>query len=362
MVSGRAFALVAAVDRAANLDPDSVLRARVGGMKQTRLVRVSVPLLTTLAALLFADAAPAETWTGETTTVAGTEGSPSPEITLVKASAAYDPLVGNLNFTVVTGAAPQPEIGGKPNEGLLIGMFVKTTATCGITVLQELSNPPGKVTVLSEALFEGVFSEPTVARGINAIPPAPLPVDKTVSGATTSFKTETTALKDQGFNCVIIRAEDAEQKNATVMAYPIAPPPPPPAPTPPTPAPAPPIPAPAALSIAKPKPQTLKVGRWKTVKVKVTNTGATASVLGSLRVKAPKGVLVKPEKQKLPTLDPGESWTVSIRLELTKKAKEKSTVTLTGSAPGATSTTGSFVLKLKPEDNATGDGKPGGSK
>lgn len=331
-------------------------------MKRTRLVRVSVPLLAALAALLFASAAPAETWTGETTTVAGTEGTPSPELTLVKASAAYEPTGGNLNVTVVTAAAPQPNIGGEPNGSLLFGMFVKTTATCSVAVFQEIFNPPGKVTILSQAIFEGVFSEPTIARGINASPPAGLAIQKTVSGATTNFTTEAPALKDQGFNCAVIRAEDAEQKNATVMAYAITPPPPPPAPAPPVPAPAPPVPAPAALFIGKPKPQTLKVGRWKTVKVKVTNTGGTASVRGSLRIKAPKGVLVKPEKQKLPTLAPGASWTVSIRLELTKKAKEKSTVTLTASAPGAISATGSSALKLKSAGNATGDSKPGGNK
>jgi copper chaperone CopZ len=114
----------------------------------------------------------------------------------------------------------------------------------------------------------------------------------------------------------------------------------------------PPAPLPPALSIPKPKPMTLKVGKWKTVKIRVTNTGGTDAVQGSLRIKAPKGVLVKPEKQQLPTLAPGASWTVSLRLELTKKAKEKSTLTFTGTAAGAVTATGSFVLKLKPETNA----------
>lgn|GEM_PF-2172891 len=100
------------------------------------------------------------------------------------------------------------------------------------------------------------------------------------------------------------------------------------------------------LSIARPKPLTLKVGKWKTVKVNVTNTGATGSGTGSLRVKAPKGVTVTPEKQQLPVLAPGKSWTVSVRVQLTRKAKKKSTLALTASASGITGT-GSLVVKLK---------------
>src|SRR4051794_30325842 len=102
-------------------------------MKRIRLVRVSVPLLAALAALFFASAASAETWTGETTTVGGTEGTPSPELTLVKSSTAYEPTGGNLDLTVVTAAAPQPEVGGEPNRSSLFALLVNTTATCGLT-------------------------------------------------------------------------------------------------------------------------------------------------------------------------------------------------------------------------------------
>lgn len=40
---------------------------------------------------------------------------------------------------------------------------------------------------------------------------------------------------------------------------------------------------------------------------------------GSLRLKAPRGVLVKPEKQKLPVLGAGESWTVTAKVQLTRR-------------------------------------------
>ncbi|MBS1877957.1 MAG: hypothetical protein JST31_00435 [Actinobacteria bacterium] len=109
----------------------------------------------------------------------------------------------------------------------------------------------------------------------------------------------------------------------------------------------PPAPAPAlaALSIAKLKPLMLKAGKWKTVQVKVTNTGGAETAPGTLRVKATKGVLVKLASQKLPTLNPGASRTVSIRVQLTDKAKKIPTLTLSGLASGV-SARGSLVLKL----------------
>ena len=57
-------------------------------------------------------------------------------------------------------------------------------------------------------------------------------------------------------------------------------------------------------------------------------------------------MLIKPQRQRLPALLPGESWTVSARVELTEKAKATSTVGLTASAGGLTAT-GSLVLRLK---------------
>jgi hypothetical protein len=131
------------------------------------------------------------------------------------------------------------------------------------------------------------------------------------------------------------------------MSFTLAPPPPaPPAPAASMPAAAP-APAPPVLSIAVPKPLRLKVGKWRSVKLKVTNTGATTTSVGSLRLKAPAGVVVKPVSQQVPVLLPGGSITLSVRVELTKKAKKKSTVSLSGSAPGATGARGSLVLKLE---------------
>jgi adhesin HecA-like repeat protein len=97
------------------------------------------------------------------------------------------------------------------------------------------------------------------------------------------------------------------------------------------------------LSLAKAKPLKLAAGKWKTVKVTVTNTGGTVVPQGSLRLKAPKGVVVRPGRQKLPSLLPGDSWTVSARVKLTAKAKAKSTVRLAASSGGLTAG-GALVL------------------
>jgi uncharacterized membrane protein len=127
--------------------------------------------------------------------------------------------------------------------------------------------------------------------------------------------------------------------SGTTMTTPVPAPAPAPAP--------PPASAPPVLSIAKPKALKLAVGKSKTIRVKVSNAGATATAPGSLRVKAPTGVVVKPERQQIPTLAPGRSFSLSVRVELTVKAKPKSTVSLTGTAPGVVTAKSSLVIKRK---------------
>jgi uncharacterized membrane protein len=153
------------------------------------------------------------------------------------------------------------------------------------------------------------------------------PATKIVSGTTTTLSTSAAAFANQGFDCVRVFISDAVEEGASIITFPIT--------APPASVPAPALsvavpsavtaPAPAALSIATPKPLKLKVGKSKTIKIKVSNTGATAAGKGTLEVKAPTGVLVRPGKQQIPALPPGGSSTLSIRVELTAKAKAKST-------------------------------------
>jgi hypothetical protein len=180
-----------------------------------------------------------------------------------------------------------------------------------------------------------------------------LPASKSISGMTTTLSVTSGNLVEAEFKCAVIWT--GASGGGSAMTFPLKPAPEPepapatapaPAATPATtPAPAP-IPAPPVLSIAKARPLKVKAGTWKTVHIKVTNTGATATAQGSLRVKAAKGVLVKPEVQKLPIVTPGASFTLSVRVKLTEAAKTKSTLAVTGTAPGITGT-GSIVLKLR---------------
>jgi hypothetical protein len=105
-----------------------------------------------------------------------------------------------------------------------------------------------------------------------------------------------------------------------------------PTPTPPQPL----VPAPAALSLAKLKPLNLKTGKWRKVKIKLSNPGATAVGPIAIKAKAPAGVVLKPGSGKLglPSLLGGQTWTVSLEVKLTEKAKSKSTLSLTATATG----------------------------
>jgi hypothetical protein len=331
-------------------------------MSRHRHFRAPALLVVMLAALLvFAAGASAETRTGESN--ASVPGAVSPEATLLKSSASYDTTTGTVGFEFTTAAEPRAEDeGGKPSETVADLALFSATSGCSFGALESrLYSPP-------LLLIESHYSEPTAAVAIVAttlenLPPFSIPVGKTVSGTTTTLALALPEITNQGFNCAIVLTR--EEKGESLMAFPIAAPVIPPetpvspanpeSPTAPSAPAAPaapsapaavPAPPPAALSIAKAKPLKLKVGKSKTVKVKVTNTGATATAQGSLRVKPAKGVLVTPETQKLPVLVPGASWTVSVRVQLTEKAKPKSMLSVTGTASGLTAK-GSLVVKLK---------------
>jgi hypothetical protein len=288
------------------------------------------------ALLVFAaTAAAAETLTGEST-APFIEGEPDPEVTIVKGAASFETASGHVVFDVTTAEAPSMSTFGAVIAGL-------TTSPC---------SPP---TSLEGTLHQLAFGFPILSIGSNyqtvtaeattgsSSAPVHLPASKSISGMTTTLSITSGNLVEAGFKCAVIWT--AASGGGSAMTFPIKPAPEPAPATAPTPAPAP-IPAPPVLSIAKARPLKVKAGTWKTVHIKVTNTGATATAQGSLRVKAAKGVLVKPEVQKLPIVTPGASFTLSVRVKLTEAAKTKSTLAVTGTAPGITGT-GSIVLKLR---------------
>jgi NPCBM-associated, NEW3 domain of alpha-galactosidase len=313
-------------------------------MSQLRRFRAPAVLIAALAAILvFAATAAAETRTGEGAAAANPRIAP--ELDVVKAAATYEATTGSVGFTVTTLAAPlsefEPGEEGEKSEAELSAVLASVPGTCTLASAEFDATYP---------LFEiGTdYSEPTAealvfSDQVGGAPTLLGPAAKSVADVTTNLSFASGSIANNGFNCAVIFTEE-DGSEPTYLTFPISVPPAAPAPVV-APAPAPPAPAPAALSIAKSKPLKLKAGKSKTVKIKVTNTGGTATGLGSLRVKAPAGVTVKPEKQRVPVLPPGASWTLSVRVQLTAKAKKSSTIALTGTAPGTTAKS-SFVVKL----------------
>lgn len=292
--------------------------------------------------LAIAATASAETRSGESTGSLPL-GNPSAESTIVRSSATYD-TAGSMAFTVTTLGAPQEESEGAANTTTIAVGFLTAPECTSAAVLFSGKQPPTPYTLIKSFYGSKEAGGAVVVEGGGEVS---LPgATKTVSGATMTFSLPATGeIANQPFNCAIVEA--GKNANLSAVAFPISVPAIPPAPpAPPAPTPQAAVPAPALLSLAKPKPVTLKAGKWRTVKIKVTNAGGTATGAGSLRVKAPKGVLVKPERQQLPVLTPGDSWTVSVRVQLTEKAKKTSNLALTATASGVTGT-GALVLKLK---------------
>jgi hypothetical protein len=307
-----------------------------------RFLRTPALLLAAFAVLLvLASPAAAVVSVGEESSPANMalEG----EEDLLKATVSYDSTAGTAIFTITTREAPTP------NPALAAGGALGTVpGGCSGPAIEAAE---GKVT--PELLLEAPYREPESAgdpqphwqafEQFNEAPSAANtgPLTKSVVGTTTTLSATTSQAANRPYNCAQVGVNETFGGLVDFVFVPLV--------AKPEPAPqvlksAPSIPP--ALSIAKVKPLKLKVGKSKSARIKVTNTGGTATAQGSLRVKPVGGVVVKPEVQKLPELAPGASWNVSVRLKLTAKAKKKSTLSLTGTASGATAK-GSLLVKLK---------------
>jgi hypothetical protein len=325
-----------------------------------RLRALPIAIVALAAILLFAATAAAETRTGEASSPASDFYTPEGDI--LNATASYDTTGGSAVFNVTTAGPAQAKIGGKPSKLFLQTLLFAANSGCNFEALVSGGIPFPLLAITDKYALEtaeGGLGGP--GGGLGESGATAVPVVRSVAGTTTNLSVTSSALANQGFNCVLasvarepalskeeLEEERKEQEAGTLpsgnfVIFPIsAPPAPATAPAPP--APAPPAAPPAALSIFKSKPLKLKVGKWATAKVKVTNSGSTATAPGSLQLKAAKGVIVKPARQKLPVLLPGGSWTVSYKVKLTAKAKKTSTLSLVGAA-GTLSARGSLVLK-----------------
>jgi hypothetical protein len=308
-----------------------------------------------LAALVLAAAASAEIRVGE----ASQPATPGvvPEADVLAAHAEYDSATGSVVFEVTTAAAPQAVTPGGEESSAEMKTALLSPAACRLASIGRSGFP---ILYMNSEYKEGgrTFWELWETEESDPEPPATEgPATKASAGTTTTLSVVAPAFANQAFDCAgvtVIDSESSVSERPLVFPLAVPPPPPPPAETTTTTtaaptqnvAPPPPGPAPAALSIAKAKPLKLKQGKWATVKVKVTNTGGSASDPGTLRLKAPKGVTAKPETQRLPALPSGGSWTVSARVQLTAKAKAKSTVALTATAAHTTAK-GSLVLERR---------------
>jgi hypothetical protein len=317
------------------------------GASRARLLAPFTLLVALATALVLAGPAAAEVRSGEGPAMFGSETNP--EAVLIKASASYDTETGAAAFTFTTAAEPQAEKGGNPNmDAAFLIDLLDVPSGCNVEELLAGNYIPpvlqigGEYGVLGgEAeLFKSKIGEeePIVLGG----------AERVVSGDTTRVAIRSSRLVNLPFDCAIV--DTTTGSGPMLAAFPISGPsaaPPAPTMTPPaSPAPAPPAPAPAKLSIAKAKkPLKLRVGKSTTVKVTVTNTGGSATVPGSLKLKGAKGVVVTPSSQKLPALAPGDSRTVTYKVKLTAKAKKSSTLSLVG-ASGSLSAKGSLVVKL----------------
>jgi hypothetical protein len=329
---------------------------------------VPLTLLVALAlTLAIAGTALAETKIGEGTSP---ENPSLPgEVDLLKGSIEYDVAAGGLTASFTTRTAPEstPESERPEVEYIVAAFHFEYPCSLeGIVEAQKAAEAEGKSFMAPFPAFEAfTFNRPLPE------PPPPFPVasaytslqnkgfilsepenlaaaSKAVSGTSLTISGTNAAAANYQFNCSEVVSMVSGETDVLFFPLSAKPEPPPAQTTPPAAQQQPPAPAvvPGVLSIAKAKkPLKLKVGKSRTVTVKVTNTGGSTTVPGSLRLKAAKGVVVTPKSQKLPALLPGNSWTVSYKVKLTAKAKKSSTLSLVG-ASGSLSAKGSLVVKL----------------
>jgi hypothetical protein len=305
-----------------------------------RLLAPTALICALVLALAFAATAAAETRAGEASSPVNDEISGKADI--LAATARYDSTAGTVSFTVTTREAPGASeelemVGllGRPKEGVCNVNLTQITLPAmeiiapGLSPLAPEAPPPSWIELSEEGKIGGFG-----------------PAKKSLNGTTTTLSAKSDELLvNKPFTCAVVAtakpgSEKVPSELLDELSFPLNVLPAPP--TTPTPS----GPAPGALSLAKSKPLKLKSGKWTKVKVKLSNPGGTAVGPVAIKAKAPVGVVLKPGsgQLKLPALLGGQTWTVTLEVKLTEKAKPKSTISLTGTAAGLTAQ-GSVVVK-----------------
>ena len=330
-----------------------------------RPLRHFLPVLATSLIVLIAVAASAsaEVRTGEGTSPVDT--SIPAEIDLLKATAEYNSESGLVSFLIDTRDA------GSPGSNARIGGFVVTTSSPCVTSTFESEQSETAFTPFMGVLgsadpeaeeAEYIFFE---EKEEEAQPVDGGPALKSVDATGTQYALSAAPPIARGrqFTCAVAETRapkenpqpGEEEEYVDLLVFPIAVPPAPPTPVTPTvevqtvtktvtQLVSPPASAPAALSLAKTKGVSAGSAKFSTAKLVVTNTGGTASGPVQVKLKAPKGVLVKPGTLRLPALLPGQSWTLPVRVKTTEAAKKTSSIGVTATLPGST-VTGTIVVK-----------------
>lgn len=306
-------------------------------MNKLRRLFAPAVLITALAALLFAATAAAETRSGETTSPAKA-GIPA-EADILGASVSYDSTTGVANFAVTTAAEPQKEVGGEESElDMIAGLGSPVNGACG---LEEVDLPVMDIySPYAEPIAYLLAVENEGENPFEGTPPTGV---KSVIGTKTTLVGASKKTANKAYACAVVAVIEGGLGGEPIdeLSFPVSVPP---APTPAV-TPTAPQSAPAALSLGTVKPLKAKPGKWTKAKLTVTNTGGTAVGPVAIKASAPKGVVVKSATTNLPALLPGQSWTVTVDVELTAKARKNSTISLTTSSGGLSAKT-SFAVKL----------------
>ncbi|HEY0279976.1 MAG TPA: hypothetical protein VGC32_17055 [Solirubrobacterales bacterium] len=311
-----------------------------------REINFPIAALAALVLLVLAPSAGAQTLVGEGGSPAN--GLLTTETDLVSTSAAYDSTAGSIAVTATVAGPLEPTLEdslvaslGRPVGGSCKAAPKGVAVPAAEVVVSYADSLPPAFWLYQEEDEEGSkvpFGE--AARSLTG--------DQIGATASSPY------FVDQPFSCAVIATEGVKGSASAILdeiSFPLGLPAPaaPVVPTAPTSASgtgAPmTAPAPGVLAIARPKTLTAKVDRRKKEKITLTNSGGTTIAPVTVKAKAPAGVVLGPASGKLalPALAPGESWTVSLWVTVTAKARPRSTVALTGTASGLTAST-SFVV------------------
>jgi hypothetical protein len=318
-------------------------------MPSRRRLLVPSALIAALGVVLLSAA------TAGATIKVGEEVSPanmelSGEADILKATAKFDTASGTMTYVITTREALNSNTEEEPPEVTFISELVTFNGPCTKQAVEAAegggsASYPRFVTLAVNHNLENpavtAFSKYEIAEGEEGglSPENGGPATRTISGNTMTVTASDARAGNGPFTCAVVGVlGGAKEPEILIFGLTALP-----EPAPILLAPAPPI-APAALSLGKLKTLKAKPGKWTKVNLKVTNTGALPVGPIAIKVKAPKGVIVKPATTKLPALLGGQTWPVPVEVKATEKAKPKSTISLTTSS-GALTAIGSFLLK-----------------